>query len=88
MPWAQFDDRFPWNWRVRFLSDGAFRLYVSALCWSAGSPTGGVITTAELRLVVDARAPWRQAEELVAAELFEELPGVGWRIHDYHDHQG
>ncbi|GHC87811.1 hypothetical protein [Streptomyces flavofungini] len=82
MPWAQFDARFPWNWRVRFLSDGAFRLYVCAICWSEGNLGNGVITAAELRCVVDARAPRRHAEELVAAELFEELPGVGWRIHD------
>lgn len=85
MPWAQFDARFPWNWRVRFLSDGAFRLYVSAVCWSAENLADGVITPGELRQVVDTRAPRRQAEELVAAKLFEELPGVGWRIHDYHD---
>ncbi|MEI5102588.1 hypothetical protein RB200_33870 [Streptomyces sp. PmtG] len=85
MPWARFDERFPWNWRVRFLSDGAFRLYVSAICWSAGNTAGGVIMPAELRHVVDTRAPRRQAEELVAAELFEELPGGGWRIRDYHD---
>ncbi|WP_138957711.1 MULTISPECIES: hypothetical protein [unclassified Streptomyces] len=70
---------------MRFLSDGAFRLYVSAVCWSAENLAGGVITPGELRQVVDTRAPRRQAEELVAAKLFEELPGVGWRIHDYHD---
>ncbi|MFI8933750.1 hypothetical protein ACIG3E_39535 [Streptomyces sp. NPDC053474] len=70
---------------MRFLSDGAFRLYVSAICWSAENLADGVITPGELRQVVDTRAPRRQAEELVAAKLFEELPGVGWRIHDYHD---
>ncbi|MCI3928327.1 MULTISPECIES: hypothetical protein [unclassified Streptomyces] len=70
---------------MRFLSDGAFRLYVSAVCWSAENLADGVITPGELRQVVDTRAPRRQAEELVAAKLFEELPGVGWRIHDYHD---
>ncbi|GGV08753.1 hypothetical protein [Streptomyces spectabilis] len=70
---------------MRFLSDEAFRLYVSAVCWSAENLADGVITPGELRHVVDTRAPRRLAEELVAAKLFEELPGVGWRIHDYHD---
>lgn len=86
MPWARFDDRFPSNRKVRLLSDGAFRLYVSAICWSAENLTDGVIKTAELRLVADVRATRTRAKELVEAELFEELKGVGWKIHDYHEY--
>ncbi|MBC2903187.1 hypothetical protein [Streptomyces cupreus] len=86
MPWARFDDRFPSNRKVRLLSDGAFRLYVSAICWSAENLTDGVIKTAELRLVADVRATRTRAKELVDAELFEVLEGVGWKIHDYHDY--
>jgi hypothetical protein len=86
MPWARFDDRFPSNRKVRLLSDGAFRLYVSAICWSAENLTDGVIKTAELRLVADVRAARTRAKELVEAELFEVLEGVGWKIHDYHEY--
>lgn len=86
MPWARFDDRFPSNRKIRLLSDGAFRLYVSAICWSAENLTDGVITKAELRLVADVKSPRTRAQELVEAGLWEELPGVGWRIHDYHDY--
>lgn len=86
MPWARFDDRFPSNRKVRLLSDGAFRLYVSAICWSAENLTDGVIKTAELRLVADVRATRTRAKELVEAGLFEVLEGVGWRIHDYHEY--
>lgn len=86
MPWAKFDDRFPSNRKVRLLSDGAFRLYVSAICWSAENLTDGVIKTAELRLVADVRATRTRAKELVEAELFEVLEGVGWKIHDYHEY--
>ncbi|MFJ5638565.1 hypothetical protein [Streptomyces sp. NPDC093223] len=86
MPWARFDDRFPSNRKVRLLSDGAFRLYVSAICWSAENLTDGVVRTAELRLVADVRAARTRAKELVEAGLFEVVEGVGWKIHDYHEY--
>ncbi|WP_185932509.1 hypothetical protein [Streptomyces sp. WAC 01325] len=86
MPWARLDDRFPSNRKVRLLSDGAFRLYVSAICWSAENLTDGVVKTAELRLVADVRAARTRAKELVEAGLFEVLEGVGWKIHDYHEY--
>ncbi|MCC9307733.1 hypothetical protein LN042_11595 [Kitasatospora sp. RB6PN24] len=86
MPWVRLDDRFPSHRKVRLLSDAAFRLYVSAICWSAENLTDGVIKTAELRLVGDVRAARKRAEELVNCGLWEELSGVGWRIHDYHEY--
>lgn len=86
MPWARFDDRFPSNRKVRLLSDGAFRLYVSSICWSAENLTDGVIKTTELRLVADVRAARTRAKELVEFGLWEDLSGTGWRIHDYHDY--
>jgi hypothetical protein len=86
MPWARFDDRFPSNRKVRPLSDGAFRLYVSSVCWSAENLTDGVVKTAELRLVADVKAARTRAKELVEHGLWEELRGVGWRIHDYHEY--
>lgn len=86
MPWARFDDRFPSNRKVRLLSDGAFRLYVSSICWSAENLTDGVIKTAELRLVADVRAARTRAKELVEFGLWEELPRKGWLIHDYHEY--
>ncbi|MFI1165591.1 hypothetical protein ACH4UM_18745 [Streptomyces sp. NPDC020801] len=86
MPWARFDDRFPSNRKVRLITDGAFRLYVSAICWSAENLTDGVVKTTELRLVADVRASRTRAKELVEAGLFEVIEGVGWKIHDYHDY--
>ncbi|MEV5770119.1 hypothetical protein AB0L49_02445 [Streptomyces antimycoticus] len=87
MPWARFDDRFPSNRKIRLLSDGAFRLYVSAICWSAENLTDGVIKSTELRLVADVRSARKRAEELVESGLWEALPESGWRIHDYHEYQ-
>jgi hypothetical protein len=86
MPWARFDDRFPSNRKVRLLSDGAFRLYVSSICWSAENLTDGVVKTNELRLVADVKAARTRAKELVEYGLWEELQGVGWLIHDYHEY--
>jgi hypothetical protein len=86
MPWARFDDRFPSNRKVRLLSDAAFRLYVSAICWSAENLTDGVVQKTELRLVSDVKAASRRAQELVEAGLFEALEGGGWKIHDYHEY--
>jgi hypothetical protein len=83
MPWARFDDRFPSHRKVRLLSDAAFRLYVSAVCWSAENLTDGVVKTNELRLVADIKSASRRAKELVDSGLWETLPGVGWLIHDY-----
>lgn len=86
MPWARFDDRFPSNRKVRLLSDAAFRLYVSAICWSAENLTDGVVKKTELRLVSDVKAASRRAQELVEAGLFEALEEGGWKIHDYHEY--
>lgn len=43
MPWARFECDFWQDARVLELSDGAFRLWVSAIAWSAGHLTDGVI---------------------------------------------
>ncbi|MFF9554555.1 hypothetical protein ACF1DY_01805 [Streptomyces albus] len=86
MPWVRLDDRFPTNRKVRLLSDGAFRLYVSAICWSAENLTDGRIKAAELRLVADVRSAKKRADELVEAGLWEPTDD-GWLIHDYHEYQ-
>ncbi len=83
MPWVRLDDRFPSHRKVRLLSDPAFRLYVSAVCWSAENLTDGVIGTKELRLVSDVRSAPKRAQELVDHGLWDVIDGVGWRIHDY-----
>jgi hypothetical protein len=70
MPWVRFDDRFPSNRKVRLLSDRAFRLYVSAICWSAENLTDGFIGESELRLVADVRGAKTAAVELVERGLW------------------
>ncbi len=63
--WAKFDDRYPWNRKVRPLSDAAFRLDVSAVCWSSEYLTDGVISPDDLPQVSDVKRPQLAAAELV-----------------------
>ncbi|MEV8353157.1 hypothetical protein ACFVTT_23435 [Streptomyces niveus] len=82
MPWVRLDDRFPTHRKVALLSDRAFRLYVSALCWSSENLTEGRILAKELPLVSRVRSPKTAATELEAAGLWDPAEG-GWAIHDY-----
>ncbi|MFF5421772.1 hypothetical protein [Streptomyces misionensis] len=82
MPWVRLDDRFPSHRKVALLSDRAFRLYVSALCWSSENLTEGRILEKELPLVARVRGVKTAAAELEAAGLWDRAE-VGWVIHDY-----
>ncbi|MCF6467359.1 hypothetical protein FAF44_02880 [Nonomuraea sp. MG754425] len=86
MPWVRVDDQFPVNRKVRPLSDRAFRLYVSALCWCNANLTDGVIGARELMYVSDVSSPRRYADELVNAGLWSKT-NDGWQIHDYLEYQ-
>lgn len=86
MPWVRFDDQFPIHRKVDVLSDAAFRLHVSAVCWCARNLTDGFIAAAELRSVSRARKPDKIAAELVRVGVWREVAD-GWQIHDYLDYQ-
>jgi hypothetical protein len=96
MPWAKFDDRYPWHRKVRPLSDAAFRLDVSAICWCAENLTDGVILPEHLPLVSDVKRPAKAAAELVRQQRWHDdaagcgvcpdVPAGGWVIHDYLDY--
>ncbi|MFB7866969.1 hypothetical protein [Streptomyces sp. NPDC056069] len=82
MPWVRLDDRFPTHRKVALLSDRAFRLYVSALCWSSENLTEGRILEKELPLVARVRGHKAAAAELESAGLWDRAE-VGWVIHDF-----
>jgi hypothetical protein len=86
MPWARLDDMLPVHPKVRALSDSAFRLYISAICWSNANQTDGHITAAHLRFVSDVSRPRACADQLVRAGLWEAADD-GWHIHDYLEYQ-
>ncbi|MFI1889864.1 hypothetical protein [Streptomyces jumonjinensis] len=82
MPWVRLDDRFPSHRKVALLSDRAFRLYVSALCWASENLTEGRILDRELTVVARLRGIKAAAKELEGAGLWDRVEG-GWEIHDF-----
>jgi hypothetical protein len=80
--WVRLDDRFTDNAKIARLSDKAFRVYVHALCYSAGALTDGLV-------------PWSKAKswasvktigEMTAAGLWTEVK-LGYQIHDFLEYQ-
>ncbi|MET7923136.1 hypothetical protein ABZT43_03905 [Streptomyces sp. NPDC005349] len=79
------DDRFPSHRKVALLSDRAFRLHVSAICWCAENLTDGHIRDRELALVAHIRGLKPTAAELEKAGAWDRTDD-GWVIHDYLDY--
>jgi hypothetical protein len=86
MPWARLDDMLPVHPKIRALSDSAFRLYISAICWSSLHRTDGHVPSNQLRFVSDVRRSQQCVEQLLQAGLWETADG-GWLIHDYLEYQ-
>lgn len=82
MPWVRLDDRFPSHRKVALLSDRAFRLYVSALCWCSENLTEGTILDRELTVITRIRGLKAAATDLEKAGLWDRIEG-GWQVHDY-----
>lgn len=85
MPWVKLDDRFPSHRKVALLSDRAFRLHVSAMCWCAENLTDGRIADRELALIAHVRNIKATAKQLEDAGLWDRTDD-GWAIHDYLDY--
>lgn len=85
MPWVKLDDRFPSHRKVALLSDRAFRLHVSAICWCAENLTDGRIVDRELPLVAHIRGIKATAKQLEEAGVWDRTDD-GWVIHDYLDY--
>ncbi|MFJ3289946.1 hypothetical protein ACIPMW_32260 [Streptomyces sp. NPDC086669] len=85
MPWVKLDDRFPSHRKIALLSDRAFRLHVSAICWCAENLTDGRIGDRELALITRVRGVKATAKQLEDAGLWDRTDD-GWLIHDYLDY--
>jgi hypothetical protein len=73
--WVKVDDSFPDHPKVAALSDAAFRLHISGLCYAGRYLTDGLIPetfTRESKLT----------KELVKSHLWDKTAG-GWQIHDF-----
>ncbi len=82
MPWVKLDDRFPSHRKIALLSDRAFRLHVSAICWCSQNLTDGRISDRELTLVAHVRGLKATAKQLEEAGLWDRTED-GWVIHDF-----
>ena len=81
-PWIRLDRGFPENPKVVPLSDAAFRLHVTLICWCARNKTNGVVTYG----VMKALAPKARVKELLDAGLLDDN-GEAYEVHDYLMHQ-
>lgn len=94
MPYLNSDDRMPENDKVDALSDGAFRLYVSAMHYCAKKLTDGAIPETRLARLVPRHKPSQTAELLRGNLLHRGGEGCGTKtcivgepgeyvVHDY-----
>lgn len=98
MSWVRLDDAFPSHRKIRRLSDAAFRMQVSALCWASKYLTDGHIPADDLEMVADLddhqdpQAFLSVTKELVQRGVWHEAKhncqtcptaDDGWIIHDY-----
>lgn len=81
MPWANFDDKFPRHPKVRPLSDGAFRLHTSGICFASEWLTDGRIEADHVRELMPRYKPSYLAE-LVNRGIWTDH-GEHYLIHDY-----
>lgn len=84
MAWVRLDDQFTDHPKVAGLTNDAFCLHVTAMCWTAKQQTDGKLPSRLLsRLAWRCQDPAIAAAELVTAGLWDVDPVDGWEIHDY-----
>lgn len=81
MPWANLDDQMPKHPKNIRLSDAAFRLHVSGICYCAQYLTDGRIDRDAVALLVP-RFRRSALDELLAAPIWLDR-GDHYEIHDY-----
>jgi hypothetical protein len=83
MSWVRLDDQFPDHPKVAGLSNEAFCLHVTAMCWTAKQQTDGKLPSRLLtRLAWRCQDPATAAAELIEAGVWDKTP-EGWEIHDF-----
>jgi hypothetical protein len=82
MTWVRIDDGFPNHPKIIGLSDGAFRLYITALCYSNAYLTDGIIPINTVKKLSNSR----HISALVEANLWE-ICGDDIKILGYDEYQ-
>ena len=81
MAYASIDDNMAENPKVARLSNAAFRVYVTSICYCNRNLTDGLVLRSEAGKVGATAA---LVKELVASSLWDDDP-EGWRVHDFLD---
>lgn len=85
MAWVSLDDRFPEHRKNSGLSDAAFRLHISAICYCNRELSDGVIEAGEVPRLVR-RFRRSSLDELVErGHWLPMLDGAYYQLHDYLD---
>lgn len=79
---VRVDHGMPENRKVMGLTDGAFRLYIEAICWCSRQESDGHIPSSFISRLGKAKA----VRELTEAGLLDDAVG-GYMVHDYLDFQ-
>lgn len=83
MSWVRIDDEFPDHRKIAGLTNDAFCLHVTAMCWVAKQQTDGKLPSVVLRrLAWRCQDPAMAAAELETAGVWDKTP-EGWEIHDF-----
>lgn len=84
MTWVKIDDGFPEHPKVGGLTDRAFRVHLTALCYSSRNLTDGHLTTKSVRVLaaILGVSVKKSVEELTEAELWHRTHD-GYVINDY-----
>lgn len=80
MPYLNLDHGFANHPKVLALSDAAFRLHVRGMCYCATYLTDGILSPDAIAAL---NAKPRPLRELLAACMWNELPGGDIEVHDY-----
>lgn len=87
MIWIKIANSFPSHPKIVHAGPEAAWLFVCSICYANEHLTDGHIPVGALPLLPSGlKRPQRSANRLVDAGLWE-VTDVGWRIHDYLDHQ-
>ena len=81
-PYFTVSNEFPRHWKVRQLTDTAFRLYIEILADCNQYRTDGKLSSREMNI-----RGTKPAKELVEAGLVEKLTTTEYAVHDYLKHQ-
>ena len=86
MTWVKIDDSFPNHPKIVGLTDKAFRIHISGLCYCGTYLTDGFIPMTIAKTLCD--GDFKHIADLCEAGLWKEaMSENGFRIHDYLAHQ-